>query len=75
MADPNIHNHRRVPLVLFGHANGMLKGHVHLKAAADTPMANVLLTLMHNLGLDDVKSFGDSTGEFSLTMPASTAAV
>jgi hypothetical protein len=75
MADPNIHNHRRVPLVLFGHANGMLKGNVHLKAAADTPMANVQLTLMHNLGLDDVKSFGDSTGEFSLTMPASTAAV
>jgi len=75
MADPNIHNHRRVPLVLFGHANGMLKGNVHLKAAADTPMANVLLTLMHNLGLDDVKTFGDSTGEFSLTTPASTAAV
>jgi len=75
MADPNIHNHRRVPLVLFGHANGMLKGNLHLKAAADTPMANVLLTVMHNLGLDDVKTFGDSTGEFSLSMPASTAAV
>jgi hypothetical protein len=72
MADPNIHNHRRVPLVLFGHANGMLKGNVHLKAAADTPMANVLLTLMHNLGLDDVKSFGDSTGAFSLSQPIAT---
>ena len=48
-------------------ATAMLKGNVHLKAAADTPMANVLLTLMHNLGLDDVKSIGDSTGEFSLT--------
>jgi hypothetical protein len=43
MADPNIHNHRRVPLVLFGHGNGMLKGNVHLKAAADTPMANAFL--------------------------------
>jgi hypothetical protein len=29
-------------------------------------MANVLLTLMHRLGMDDVKTFGDSTGEFSL---------
>src|SRR5262249_29775875 len=30
MADPNIHNHRRCPLVLFGHMNGALKGGVHL---------------------------------------------
>jgi len=73
MADPNIHNHRRCPLVLFGHANGALKGNVHLKAADGTPMANVMLTLLHQLGLDDMKSFGDSTGEFSLSAPAATA--
>jgi hypothetical protein len=66
MADPNIHNHRRCPLVLFGHANGQLAGGVHLKTPDDTPMANVMLTLMHKLGMDDVKTFGDSTGEFSL---------
>ncbi len=73
MADPNIHNHRRCPLVLFGHGNGMLKGNLHLKAADATPMANVMLTLMHHLGLDDMTSFGDSTGEFSLSMPSTTA--
>ena len=50
MADPNIHNHRRCPLVLLGHANGMLKGNLHFKAADATPMANVMLTLMHKLG-------------------------
>jgi len=72
MADPNIHNHRRCPLILLGHANGMLKGNVHVKAADATPMANVMLTLMHNLGLDDMKAFGDSTGEFSLTEPTAT---
>ena len=55
MADANIHNHRRCPLVLFGHGNGMLKGNLHLKAADATPMANVILTLMHNLGLDDMQ--------------------
>jgi hypothetical protein len=65
MADPNVHNHRRCPLVLFGHANGQLKGGVHLKAEDGTPMANVMLTLMQNLGMD-VKSFGDSTAPFSL---------
>ena len=73
MADPNIHNHRRCPLVLFGHANGGLKGNLHLKAPDGTPMANVMLTLLHQLGLDEMKSFGDSTGEFSLSAPAATA--
>jgi hypothetical protein len=37
-----------------------------LKAPDGTPMANVMLTLLHQLGLDDMKTFGDSTGEFSL---------
>src|SRR5207248_9029358 len=72
MADPNIHNHRRCPLVLLGRANGALKGNVHVKAADGTPMANVMLTLLHELGVDDMKSFGDSTGEFSFTAPAAT---
>jgi Protein of unknown function (DUF1552) len=75
MADANIHNHRRCPLTLFGHANGMLKGNLHLKAADATPMANVMLTLLHNLGLDDMLTFGDSTGEFSLGTPSTTLAV
>jgi hypothetical protein len=75
MADANIHNHRRCPLVLFGKGNGMLKGNMHLKAADATPMANVFLTLMHNMGIEDMPSFGDSTGEFSLSAPSLTAAV
>ena len=66
MADANIHNHRRCPLLLLGHGNGQLAGNLHLKAPDGTPMANVMLTLMHKLGLD-MNSFGDSTGEFSLT--------
>jgi hypothetical protein len=65
MANGNLHNHRNCPLILLGHANGILDGNLHVKAADDTPMANVFLTLMHKMGLDDLKSFGDSTGEFS----------
>jgi hypothetical protein len=41
---------------------------VHLKAPDGTPMANVMLSLLHKLGLDDMKSFGDSTGEFALSV-------
>jgi hypothetical protein len=72
MADANIHNHRRCPLVLFGHANGQLAGNLHLKAEDGTPMANVMLSLLHSLGLEDMKTFGDSTGTFSLSAPAAS---
>jgi hypothetical protein len=66
MADGNVHNHRRAPLVVLGKANGKLKGNVHLKAPDGTPMANAMLSMMHTLGHDELESFGDSTGEFSL---------
>jgi len=66
MGDGNIHNHKRCPLVVVGGANGQLAGNVHVKAPAGTPMANVMLTLMHKIGLTDVAQFGDSTGEFPL---------
>lgn len=68
MADGNLHNHRRCPLLLLGHGNGQLAGNMHLKAPDGTPMANVMLTLLHKLGLDDMKSFGDSSGEFALSV-------
>jgi hypothetical protein len=70
MADGNLHNHRRCPLLLLGHANGQLEGNLHLRATDGTPMANVFVSLLHRLGLDDVKSFGDSTGEFAIGVPA-----
>src|SRR6185436_9476423 len=65
MANGNLHNHRNCPLILLGHGGGVVEGGLHVKAANETPMANVMLTLMHRLGLEDLKSFGDSTGEFS----------
>ena len=65
MADGNIHNHKRCPLVVLGGANGKLPGDVHLKAPAGTPMANVMLDVMHKVGIE-TDQFGDSTGTFSL---------
>ena len=67
MGDPNVHNHKRCPLIVVGGANGKLAC-LHLRAAPGTPMANVMLTLMHKLGFDDMESFGDSTGPFSLSV-------
>jgi hypothetical protein len=75
MGNSNIHNHKRCPIWLAGKAGGGLRGNLHLKAADGTPMANVMLGVMHTLGLDDVKEFGDATGPMDLTtVPATTAA-
>jgi hypothetical protein len=75
MADSNIHNHRRAPLFIAGHAGGRIKGGLHIKAADGTPMANSMLTMLHALGRDDIQTFGDSTGEIDLNgaTPAPTA--
>ena len=51
-----------------GHGNGRVQGNMHLKAPDATPMANVMLGLLHQFGCNDVKSFGDSTDEFSLSV-------
>jgi hypothetical protein len=66
MGNSNVHNHKRCPLFLAGHAGGRLRGGLHLKAPDGTPMANVMLTLLHALGLDDIEQFGDSTSTFEL---------
>ncbi|MXW65924.1 MAG: DUF1552 domain-containing protein [Gemmatimonadales bacterium] len=65
MGDPNVHNHKRCPLFVVGGAQGRMEGNQHLRAAPGTPMANVMLSLMHRLGMDDMTSFGNSTGTFS----------
>jgi hypothetical protein len=65
MGNSNMHNHKRCPLVVAGHAGGRLKGDLHVKAADGTPMANAMLSLLHALDVD-VASFGDSTGALDL---------
>ncbi|HEV1284006.1 MAG TPA: DUF1552 domain-containing protein [Bryobacteraceae bacterium] len=65
MGDSNAHNHKRVPMFLAGHANGKLKGNLHVREKDGTPMSNILLTVMHKLGVE-VESIGDSTGEVAI---------
>ncbi len=75
MADANVHNHRRCPLVLLGKGNGMLTGNLHIKAADGTPMANAMLAPAQATSASRTcRAFGDSTGELSLTQSAITVA-
>jgi hypothetical protein len=66
MGDSNVHEHKKLPVFLLGHANGQLKGNLHLRTPRGTPMANLLLTMLHKLGVDDVQKIGDSTGTLAI---------
>jgi len=65
MGDSNVHTHRRLPVLLAGHANGQVKGNLHVRCKDETPYANVLLTMLHKLGIEQ-DAIGDSTGEVAI---------
>jgi hypothetical protein len=58
LADSNKHDHRSLPVIV---ASGMIKGDRHVEVAKDTPMTNLMLSMMDALGVE-VHSVGDSTG-------------
>lgn len=66
MGDSHVHEHRRVPVFLAGHASGKIKGNLHLKCPDETPMANLLLTIVQRLGVNDLNKIGDSTGVLAI---------
>jgi len=65
MGDSNAHNHKRLPVLLAGHAGGTVRGNNHVRVADETPFANVLLTMGNKLGMN-MESMEDSTGEISI---------
>jgi hypothetical protein len=65
MGDGNVHGHKRVPMLLMGHANGAVKGNLHVYGHNDAPQANILLTVLRKLGVD-TPSVGNSTGTFDI---------
>ncbi len=75
MGNPNLHNHKRVPFFLAGHAGGRLKGGLHIKAADGTPLANPMLSILHTLGLDNLTTFGDSTAPMDLNAVQAAAPI
>jgi hypothetical protein len=61
MSNSNIHNHGPLPVLVAGGAAGKMKGGRHLKYPENTPMANLLMTILDKAGIPQ-ESVGDSTG-------------
>jgi hypothetical protein len=62
ISDGNAHTHHDLPLVLVGGGNGKVKGGRHIRYAPETPMNNLLLTMLDKSGVP-CESLGDSTGK------------
>ena len=65
MSNGDIHDHSPLPIVVVGGASGRLSAGRHLRYPAHTPLANLLLTVLHKVDIP-MKSFGDSTGAIEI---------
>ena len=61
LGNPDVHDHTNLPIVVAGGGSGSLTGGRHLKYAAPTPLANLLVTLLEKAEVH-VDRFADSTG-------------
>jgi len=64
MSNSNAHNHFPLPTAVIGGGLGRIKGGQHIRVPDQTPLANLLLTLLDRAGIP-MEKFGDSTGQFS----------
>ena len=64
MSNSNLHNQFPLPTLVLGRGGGTIAGNQHLRYPDRTPLANLLLTLMHRAGVD-IDAVGDSTGELA----------
>jgi hypothetical protein len=61
LADGDRHQHDDLPILLAGRGGNTIQPGRHLRYAPETPMANLLVSLLDRAGAP-VDSFGDSTG-------------
>jgi hypothetical protein len=64
MGDGSVHSPHELPIVLVGGGCGQLAGGRHIKAAHDTPMMNLGLSLLDKAGVN-LERIGDSTGRLA----------
>ena len=62
LSNPNLHAHTDLPLLLVG---GGVKGNRHVRFPAETPMTNLLLTMLDVSGIP-AETLGDSSGRLRI---------
>ena len=65
MGNGNLHRHSDLPILLAGKLGGKFKTGYHYDYKPDTPMANLLVTILDKAGVP-IEKLGDSTGPLKL---------
>ncbi len=65
ISDGNAHTHDNLPLVLAGGAAGQIQGGRHILYPKETPMTNLLLSMLDKSGIPAPEQLGDSTGRLN----------
>ena len=65
LSNPNLHAHYDLPLAVVGGGAGGMKGGRHMVFKAETPMTNLLLTMLDKVGVH-AETLGDSTGKLPI---------
>lgn len=63
LSDGNRHRHDDLPVIVAGSAGGRFQPGRHVKFSGNTPMSNLHLRMLHEIGVKTDR-FGDSTGVF-----------
>ena len=61
IADGNSHRHRNLPIALFGHGGGTIRGGQHLQFPKNTPLTNLYVSMMQRMNVK-IDQFSDSDG-------------
>ena len=61
LGNPNVHDHRNLPIVVASGAGSKIRGGRHVRYDELTPLANLHLTLLDDVGVR-LDEFADSTG-------------
>jgi hypothetical protein len=62
MSNSNLHVPHKLPVLLLGGGGGRIKGGRHVRFADETPLTNLYLTVLSQLGVP-VERIGDSNGQ------------
>ena len=65
LSDGNRHNHSPLPILLLGGAAGRVRGGRHIQYVPETPMTNLLLTMLDRVGVP-TEQLGDSSGRLRI---------
>ncbi len=65
ISDGNRHTHNELPVLIAGQGGGNITTGRHIRYAKDTPMGNLYLSMLDNMGVTNIPRIGDSTGRLT----------